>query len=90
MSERVKLGKSTYFVRDAANPAQVGGVDRFVVCSNQHPVVVNRSSGQTFYVTYKSKRKARATAINLTAAGLPCGVFDKEINGYLRMEESDG
>jgi hypothetical protein len=73
----VELGKSTYSVSPDSNPNQVGGADRFVVVHEGRPVIVKRSSGQSFHVTYKTKRKARATATNLTRAGLACTVHEK-------------
>lgn len=74
----VELGKSLYRVVEDGNPDQVGGIDRYVVVSDDgRPVLVRRSNGQEFYVTYKDKRAARSTATNLTRAGLPARVHEK-------------
>lgn len=75
----VALGKSTYRVSDDGNPDQIGGIDPYVIVSEDEgkPILVHRSNGQDFYVTYKDKRAARNTARNLTHAGLPAKVHHK-------------
>lgn len=78
---KVKIGKSEYSVAENGNPEQIGGVDPYVVVSPLgKPILVLRSNGQTFHVTYKQKRAARATARNLTHAGLPARVYEKQMS----------
>lgn len=73
----VVLGKYTYSIEFDAHPDQVGGRLRYVVISGGHPVMRRGPLG-AFWVAYGEKRAARATAKNLTQAGLPCEVYAKQ------------
>lgn len=74
---RIEIGDSAYSVSRDGNPAQVGGDDRFVVVCSETGRPVLRHRDRTTHVSYPKRRAARATAHNLTTAGLPAKVYEK-------------
>ena len=48
---------TTYSISDIG-PEQVPGPDPFVICVGSMVVIQNRTNGQSFYMTYKTERRA--------------------------------
>lgn len=62
------------------DPAKIGGIDRYVIVSENKPITEKGSNGSPRYMTYKTMQRARIGLNRARMAYPHATIFDKRAN----------